>query len=77
MTCNLDKLWEACKKGNKYVKYHSELCDEYPLLRGVGISSFAEVMLQVCEKIMADPHVAGVVKEALLSAARNEAAAFP
>ena len=76
MTCSLDKLWEVCKKGNKNMKYYSEPCDEDPLRRGVGISRFAEGMVQVCDKIMADQHVAAVVKEALLAAARVEATAL-
>ena len=76
MICHLDKLWDVCKKGIKHVNSYSQFCDEDPLRRGVGISRFAEGMVQVCDKTMADQHVAAVVKEALLAAAREEATAL-
>ena len=45
--CSYKKLWKWAKEGGYKVALHSEWCSEDPYRRGVALSRFAEVMLQV------------------------------
>jgi len=47
----LKTLWNHCSKGNKAVKFHSNLCSEDSFRQGVGISQAAECLLTAFSKI--------------------------
>ena len=70
---DLHDFYKMAENGNDYIMHYSELCDKDPQRVGIGLSRFAQTMLDGIENLR-HPDVADVVKPDLLKAALAEAA---